>query len=69
MLSPFAIIAWYGVLLIGGQWGLVGPYDNREECTKIMEWLDSRGYETETCTMIDTGVESDLVILEVDDVA
>ena len=69
MLSPFAIIAWYGVLLIGGQWGLVGPYDNREECTKIMEWLDSRGYETETCMMIDTGGESDLVILEVIDVA
>lgn len=57
-MSPLAIVAWYGVLLMGGEWGLVGPYDSRDECTSIIEWLDSQGYETEACTMIVTDVDA-----------
>lgn len=53
-----AIVAWYGLLYLGGEWQLVGPYDERAECVGVMEWLDTQGYETESCTMISTDNES-----------
>lgn len=56
-----AIVAWYGVCLIGGQYELIGPYDDRDECASTIAWLDRKGFETETCTMVNTDVESILI--------
>ena len=66
-MSPLAIIAWYGLALLGGHWGLIGPYDSREACTSVMEWLDTQGYDTETCSMVETGAEA--IRLEVGEMA
>lgn len=56
-----AIIAWYGLACLAGQWCLVGPYPERDGCTGVMEWLQADGYETETCSMLSTGSEAILV--------
>lgn len=56
-----AIIAWYGLVLVAGQWVLVGPYSEREACSGVVEWLETQGYDTEACTMMAAGSESILV--------
>lgn len=33
-----AIVAWYGLAFLGGQWTLVGPYADREACSGVVEW-------------------------------
>lgn len=61
MISPLAIVAWYGLLWWGGQWVLVGPYPERVACDGVVEWLDTQGFETEACTMLTTDVEAILI--------
>ena len=56
-----AIVAWYGLAFLGGQWTLVGPYADREACSGVVEWLETQGIETETCTMVTTDVDAVLV--------
>ena len=56
-----AIVAWYGLAFLGGQWTLVGPYAEREACSGVVEWLETQGYETETCSMLSTGSEAILI--------
>ena len=60
-MSSALIIAWYGCLLLAGQWGLIGPYESREACMSVVEWLETQGFDTETCTVVDTGVEALLI--------
>lgn len=56
-----AIVAWYGLAVIGGEWVLVGPYAEREACSGVVEWLETQGIETEACTMLGTDVEAILL--------
>ena len=56
-----AIVAWYGLACLSGEWTLVGPYAEREACSGVMEWLEAAGYETETCSMLATGNEAILI--------
>lgn len=56
-----AIVAWYGLVLVSGEWVLVGPYTERDDCAGVVEWLETQGYETEACTMMGTGVDAILV--------
>jgi hypothetical protein len=56
-----AIVAWYGLAFVGGEWTLVGPYAEREACSGVVEWLETQGIETESCTMLGTGVEAILL--------
>ena len=51
-MSSALIIAWYGCLLLAGQWGLIGPYESREACMSVVEWLETQGFDTETCTVV-----------------
>jgi len=44
----------------------VGPYDDRPECTCVMEWLDTQHYETETCTML--SFTDDAILIQVGEV-
>lgn len=60
-MTLFPIIAWYGVALVAGQWVLIGPYAERGDCTSVVEWLDTQGFETESCTMLSTGAEGILI--------
>ena len=60
-MTPFAIIAWYGLALLAGQWALIGPYDDKAWWSGVVEWLDTQGIETESCTMLGTDVESVLI--------
>ena len=60
-MTPFAIIAWYGLALLAGQWALIGPYDDKAECTSVVEWLETQGIETESCTMASTDVDAVLI--------
>lgn len=60
-MGTLAIIAWYGLLCVAGQWVLVGPYSDRDGCAGVMEWLEIAGYETEACTMLTTGSEAILI--------
>lgn len=56
-----AIVAWYGLACLSGEWTLVGPYAEREACSGVVEWLETQGIETESCTMLGTGVEAILL--------
>ena len=56
-----AIVAWYGLAFVGGEWVLVGPYAEREACSGVVEWLETQGIETEACTMLGTDVEAILL--------
>ena len=56
-----AIVAWYGLACLSGEWTLVGPYAEREACSGVVEWLETQGIETEACTMLGTDVESVLL--------
>lgn len=56
-----AIVAWYGLAVVGGEWTLVGPYAEREACSGVVEWLETQGIETEACTMLGTDVEAILL--------
>lgn len=40
---------------------LVGPYQERADCTCVIEWLDTQQYETETCTMMSTTQDAILI--------
>jgi len=31
---------------------LVGPYTEWDECASVREWLDRRGYETDSCLLM-----------------
>ena len=31
---------------------LVGPYVEWDECASVREWLDRRGYETDSCLLM-----------------
>lgn len=31
---------------------LIGPYDDWSECASVREWLDRRGYETDSCLLM-----------------
>ena len=59
-----AIVAWYGLAFVGGEWTLVGPYAEREACSGVVEWLETQGIETEACTMMGTDVEAMLLQIE-----
>ena len=59
-----AIVAWYGLAVVGGEWVLVGPYADREACSGVVEWLETQGIETEACTMMGTDVEAMLLQIE-----
>ncbi len=39
----------------------MGPYAERAECVSVIEWLDTQGYEPETCTMLSTDPDAILV--------
>jgi len=54
-------VAWYGLLFTDGEWRLVGPYADRADCSSVIEWLDTQGYDTETCTMMSTDPDAILV--------
>ena len=45
----------------GGQWTLVGPYADREACSGVVQWLETQGIETESCTMASTDVDAVLI--------
>lgn len=48
------IVAFYfGMLVAGQEWPvMVGPYETWEECASVREFLDRRGYETDTCSLL-----------------
>ena len=44
----------------------MGPYAERAECVSVIEWLDTQGYETETCTMM--SIDPDAVLVQVGEI-
>ena len=56
-----AIVAWYGLACLSGEWTLVGPYAEREACIGVVEWLETQGIETESCAMASTDVDAVLI--------
>lgn len=39
----------------------MGPYTDRADCVSVIEWLDTQGYTTETCSMLSTDPDAVLV--------
>jgi hypothetical protein len=37
---------------------LIGPYTEWNECASVREWLDRRGYETDSCLLMPFPQES-----------
>lgn len=48
------IVAFYFSIMVTGQeWPVVvGPYESWGDCASVREFLDRRGYETDSCSML-----------------
>ena len=48
------IVAFYFSVMVSGQdWPVVvGPYKDWSECASVREFLDRRGYETDSCSVL-----------------
>lgn len=48
------IIGWFLIIFLGNEWPEVfGPYEEKEDCEAVLEYLDRRGYEpTSYCTLL-----------------
>jgi len=53
MISLPIIAFYFGVLVSGQEWPvMVGPYDSWQDCASVREFLDRRGYETDSCSLL-----------------
>lgn len=58
------LVAFYFGCMVGGQeWPLIiGPYEDWDDCASVREFLDRRGYETDTCALLPYPQEGSLYL-------
>lgn len=54
------LVAFYFSVMVPGMEYplLIGPYADWSECASVREWLDRRGYETDSCLLMPFPQES-----------
>lgn len=59
------IIGWFLIIFIGNEWpSMYGPYEEKEECEAVIEFLDRRGYEpTSFCTILPLPQETIILVI------